>query len=35
MRREAEFVRDHKVKDQWANTAAYAILREEFEPAAK
>jgi RimJ/RimL family protein N-acetyltransferase len=34
MRREAEFVRDHKVGDQWANTAAYAILREEFETAA-
>jgi RimJ/RimL family protein N-acetyltransferase len=33
MRREAEFVRDHKVGDQWANTAAYAILRDEFKPA--
>ncbi len=30
MRREGEFVRDHKVGEQWANTAAYAILREEF-----
>jgi RimJ/RimL family protein N-acetyltransferase len=30
MRREAEFVRDHKVGEQWANTLAYAILRDEF-----
>lgn len=34
MRREGEFVRDHKVADQWANTVAYAILREEFKTAA-
>ncbi len=34
MRREAEFVRDHKIGDQWVNTAAYAILREEFDTAA-
>lgn len=30
MRREAEFVQDHKVGDQWSNTLAYAILRAEF-----
>jgi ribosomal-protein-alanine N-acetyltransferase len=36
MRREAEFVQDHKVGDQWANTTACAILRQEFEtPAGK
>jgi len=34
MRREGEFVSDHKVGDQWANTVAYAILREESKPAA-
>jgi RimJ/RimL family protein N-acetyltransferase len=34
MRREGEFVRDHKVGEEWANTVAYAILREEFKPAA-
>jgi RimJ/RimL family protein N-acetyltransferase len=34
MRREAEFVRDHKVEGQWANRVAYAILREEFKKAA-
>lgn len=34
MRREGEFMQDHKVGDQWANTAAYAILREEFDTAA-
>jgi RimJ/RimL family protein N-acetyltransferase len=34
LRREAEFVRDHKVGEEWASTAAYAILREEFETAA-
>jgi RimJ/RimL family protein N-acetyltransferase len=32
MRREAEFVRDHKVGEEWANSLAYAILREEFKP---
>jgi RimJ/RimL family protein N-acetyltransferase len=36
MRREGEFVRDHKVGEQWANTAAYAILHDEFPtPAAQ
>jgi RimJ/RimL family protein N-acetyltransferase len=30
MRREGEFVQDHKTGEQWANTVAYAILREEF-----
>jgi RimJ/RimL family protein N-acetyltransferase len=34
MRREGEFVRNHKVGNQWANTVAYAILREEFKTAA-
>ena len=34
MRREGEFVSDHQVRDQWASTAAYAILREEFDKAA-
>jgi RimJ/RimL family protein N-acetyltransferase len=33
MRREGEFVLDHKVGQQWVNTTAYAILREEFKPA--
>lgn len=31
MRREAEFVQDHKAGGQWANTVAYAILHEEFK----
>ena len=31
MRREGEFVKSHKVENQWANTVAYAILREEFK----
>jgi RimJ/RimL family protein N-acetyltransferase len=34
MRREGEFVADHKKDDKWANTVAYAILREEFKTAA-
>ena len=34
MRREGEFVADHKVGEQWANTVAFAMLREEFKPAA-
>jgi RimJ/RimL family protein N-acetyltransferase len=34
MRREGEFVQSHKVKNQWVNTVAYAILREEFKSAA-
>jgi RimJ/RimL family protein N-acetyltransferase len=36
MRREAEFVHDHKNEGRWSNTVAYAILREEFtNPAGK
>jgi RimJ/RimL family protein N-acetyltransferase len=31
MRREGEFVRDHKVDDQWVNSVAYAVLSEEFK----
>lgn len=31
LRREGEFVRDHKTGDDWANTMAYAMLREEFK----
>lgn len=34
MRREAEFVSDHKAGERWANTAAYALLRDEFQTAA-
>jgi RimJ/RimL family protein N-acetyltransferase len=33
MRREGEFIGDHKVGNQWANTVAYAMLREEFKMA--
>lgn len=32
MRREGEFIKDHKVGDQWASTLAFAMLREEFKP---
>jgi RimJ/RimL family protein N-acetyltransferase len=34
MRREAEFVADHKDGGKWVNTVAYAMLREEFKTAA-
>jgi RimJ/RimL family protein N-acetyltransferase len=34
MRREGEFVQDRKDGNQWTNTVAYAILREEFKPTA-
>jgi RimJ/RimL family protein N-acetyltransferase len=34
MRREGKFVNSHKVGNQWANTMAYAILREEFKTTA-
>ncbi len=30
LRREGEFVRDHKVRGEWASTAAFAMLREEL-----
>jgi ribosomal-protein-alanine N-acetyltransferase len=34
MRREGEFISDHRHGEQWSNTAAYAILRDEFKPGA-
>jgi RimJ/RimL family protein N-acetyltransferase len=31
MRREGEFVQNRRLGDEWVNTAAYAILRDEFK----
>jgi RimJ/RimL family protein N-acetyltransferase len=30
LRREGEFVKDHPANGEWANTVAYALLREEY-----